>query len=236
MLSHRLMRFPAVWRREETSGVACLRRSFLSVADRLAAAVVMALFAGRFAAAQPYIYVPNQGVRTILVIDIKTNALVASVPNPGGYPNQAAFTPDGKILYVASESLDGSGSVSVFDPASNAISGLIAVGSQPQAVAVTADGQFAYVTNRGDNSVSVIRTATQSVIATIPVGLFPWGISASPDGSRMYVANQGGNSLSVIRTASNTVVDTWTLDGGVRETAVNPAATVLVPPAVSALT
>src|SRR5260370_24408933 len=173
MLSHRLMRFPAVWRREETSGVACLRRSFLSVADRLAAAVVMALFAGRFAAAQPYIYVPNQGVRTILVIDIKTNALVASVPNPGGYPNQAAFTPDGKILYIASESLDGSGSVSVFDPASKAITGLIAVGSQPQAVAGTAARQFAYVTNRGDSSVSALRPPTQPGTPPIPLRPFP---------------------------------------------------------------
>lgn len=50
----------------------------------------------------------------------------------------------------------------------------------PNSVAITPDGQFAYVTNIESNDVSVIETTSNTVIATVPVGRFPQGVAIAP--------------------------------------------------------
>src|SRR5207244_5073950 len=84
-----------------------------------------------------------------------------------------------------------------------------------QLVAITPDGNRAYVANGGSNAltdpgitVSVIDTASDTVVATVAVGSVPYGVAITPDGSRAYVTNQGDTTVSVISTASNTVVAT----------------------------
>ena len=49
----------------------------------------------------------------------------------------------------------------------------ITVGSDPIGVAVTPNGEYAYVTNYDSSTVSVISTATNMVTATVPVGSDP---------------------------------------------------------------
>ena len=86
----------------------------------------------------------------------------------------------------------------------------IAVGSDPNAVAVSPSGTRAYVTNSDSSpgSVSVINTATDHVIAAIAVGSDPEGVALSPDGTRAYVANPRQGTVSVINTATNKVTTT----------------------------
>jgi YVTN family beta-propeller protein len=56
----------------------------------------------------------------------------------------------------------------------------IAVGGEPNGVAVTPDGKHAYVPNGFDNNVSVIDTATNTVVATVGVGSLPQGVGIVP--------------------------------------------------------
>jgi len=70
---------------------------------------------------------------------------------------------------------------------------------------LTANAQWAYITNSSDSSVSVINVATNTVATTIPVGQYPWGVSVSHDGAKVYITNAGANTVSVINTATNTV-------------------------------
>jgi YVTN family beta-propeller protein len=83
------------------------------------------------------------------------------------------------------------GTVSVIDTATNTVVATVGVGSFPLSVAVTPNGQRAYVTNQSSNNVSVIDTATNAVVATVPVGLAPKGVAITPDGKLAYVANGG---------------------------------------------
>ena len=85
-------------------------------------------------------------------------------------------------------------------------------------VAITPDGNRAYVTSPGEGTVSVIDTATNTVVATIPVGVGPIGVAITPDGTRAYVTNGDSNTVSVIDTATNTLVATVPV--GVRPVAV----------------
>ncbi|WP_407695990.1 YncE family protein, partial [Sphaerimonospora thailandensis] len=78
----------------------------------------------------------------------------------------------------------------------------------PTGVAITPDGNRAYVTNFFTGNVSVINTATNTVTTTVPVGAGPAGVAITPGGNRAYVTNFGSNNVSVINTATNTVTTT----------------------------
>ena len=64
-----------------------------------------------------------------------------------------------------------------------------AVGTGPDAIAITPDGQTAYVANGNDNDVVPVNTTNDSVGTPIPVGGSPVAIAITPDGETAYVAN-----------------------------------------------
>ena len=82
----------------------------------------------------------------------------------------------------------------------------IPVGSAPWGVAITPDGQRAFVGNSGGtttNNISVIDIASQSVIRQIDTGRNgAAGVAITPDGSSAFVANYGAGSISIIDTSS----------------------------------
>ena len=83
----------------------------------------------------------------------------------------------------------------------------VAVGTQPNGVAVDPTTHTAYVANRGSNTVSVLNGADQGT-ATIPVGKGPGGIAVNPATHRVYVADRDDGTIAVIDGATNQVVDT----------------------------
>ncbi len=104
--------------------------------------------------------------------------------------------------------------------------------ANPYGIAVTPDGQRAFIACGGVDEVVVVdlskalelvkRTprekrnrlrsklslSRQFLAARIPVGTNPYGLAASPDGKRIYVANHLGNSVSVLDVATHQVVGT----------------------------
>ena len=82
------------------------------------------------------------------------------------------------------------------------------VGSNPWGICSLPNGEYVYVTNRGDDNVSVIRTSDNTVTATVNVGEIPYGICALPSGEYVYATNCGSDNVSVIRTSDNSVIAT----------------------------
>jgi YVTN family beta-propeller protein len=168
------------------------------------------------------VFVANNFVNTVSVIDTATNTVIATI-TVGSGPGGVAVTPDlrrdgdgdrrderedkarASKVYVANHN---DNTVSVIDAATNTVIGSpITVGNDPYGVAVTPNGRRVYVTNRSSNTVSVIDTATNTVIGSpIPVGNFPIGVAVTPDGRKVFVANFRDNTVSVIATATNTVI------------------------------
>jgi len=149
-------------------------------------------------------YVTDPFGATVTVIDTTTFKIITVIP-VGFLAFEATASPDGRVVYVTSES-----SVYVIDTATNAVTTVIPVGEFPQGIAFTPDGSKAYVANSASNTVSVIDTATRTVTDTIPLqeGSFPTEVAAGPNGSRVYVINSSLASVSVIDTTTNTVVAT----------------------------
>ena len=95
--------------------------------------------------------------------------------------------------------------------ATNTVTATVTVGSEPENVAVTPNGAYAYVANYLNDSVSVISTGTNTVTATVAVGSHPGDVAITPNGAYVYVTNFIGSSVSVINTATNTATTTITV-------------------------
>ncbi len=100
--------------------------------------------------------------------------------------------------------------------------GFVTVGTNPQGVTITPNGQYAYVTNSGGTTVSVISTSNDSAFKIITVSPGPWGIAITPNGQYVYVVNRGSDSVSVISTATNSVISTITVGSGPFSVAITP--------------
>ena len=85
---------------------------------------------------------------------------------------------------------------------SNSIKGY----NDPEGVAFSPSGTYAYVTNFGN--VVIVNTATNLVTGSITSSFSsPHGIAFSPSGTYAYVTNTGSSNVLIIKTASNTVVN-----------------------------
>lgn len=127
---------------------------------------------GRFA------YVTNFGSNnfspvgtTVSVVSLSSNTIVGTI-TLGIQPSGIAITPDGSFAYVSNYSslyngmgftdlTSSQGIINVIDLQTNTLAApIIGVGFSPDAIAISPNGQFAYVTNYSSNTVSVIALPT----------------------------------------------------------------------------
>ncbi|MEV5879064.1 lactonase family protein [Streptomyces sp. NPDC052101] len=129
---------------------------------------------------------------------------------PGAGPRHLTFHPGGRHAYLANEVDDtvavcaydpGSGRLTIGEPQSSGSSGGT---NYPAQFAVTADGRYAFLANRGDNSLA--RYAIEAdgarlrLLGTVPVGGdFPRQIALSPDGGLLFAANQRSGTVTVFQ-------------------------------------
>ncbi len=112
-------------------------------------------------------YVALYARRSLALIDISTDRLVASLPTTP-FPAHVAVTPSGAFAYVTHAGR-AAGSVSVIDTRTDRVVSTIALDKGVGDVAISPDGAFAYGTS-GGGDIAVIDTSTHTVITTIPVG------------------------------------------------------------------
>jgi YVTN family beta-propeller protein len=127
-------------------------------------------------------------------------------------------TPDGKKVYTADVLSD---SVSAVDVATGQ-STPIAVGKQPEGIAISPSGHEVWAAHRGDGSVSVIDTATNKVVATLPCGKLPIRAAFTPDGARVLVSDPVGGEVVVFDAKTREVAKRVPVDGGAMAIAVSP--------------
>src|SRR5262249_886350 len=91
-----------------------------------------------------------------------------------------------------------SDSISVIDTAADTVLKVIDVrpdssaplGSAPNAIAISEDGQTLYVANAGNNAVAVIQpSASDPIRGFIPVGWFPTALALTKTNDRLLIGN-----------------------------------------------
>jgi 6-phosphogluconolactonase len=125
----------------------------------------------------------------------------------GAGPRHLAFHPNGGFAYVANE-LNSTVTICQFQAGrlttATSLSTRSGGGSGqnfPSEILVSADGNFVYVANRGDNTIAVFAVGggggtLQLVAAPSCGGDFPRHMAFAPDGAFLYVANQRGNNVA----------------------------------------
>ncbi|MDR6978090.1 6-phosphogluconolactonase (cycloisomerase 2 family) [Streptomyces sp. 3330] len=128
----------------------------------------------------------------------------------GAGPRHLTFHPGGRYAYLADEA-DDTVAVCAYEPSSGRLTigrpqstGAKADTNYPAQLAVTPDGAYAFLANRGDNTLA--RYAVEAdgarlrLLGTVPVeGDFPRQIALSPDGGLLFAANQRSGTVSVFR-------------------------------------
>ncbi len=121
-----------------------------------------------------------------------------------------AYSPDGKLLYLAS---GDSGKVAIWSeeggwhPAGSiALDGVVAGKDYQRSFAATLlcsrNGKWLYALDQGNWRVVVLNAATGQRVASIDTGAYPFGLALSPEETRLYVTNTGLFEYSNIRGAS----------------------------------
>lgn len=123
-------------------------------------------------------YVSLSAENKVGIIDTVRRKLSGKIA-VGNTPIQLFATPDGKQIYVANQgsSKRPDNRVSVIDPAHRTVITTLRTGPGAHGVAISGDGNYAFVSNIEAGTFSVIDTATKKVIATHRVGAGPNGIT-----------------------------------------------------------
>lgn len=113
---------------------------------------------------------PVVGVLDIATMtgDRAARLTLSAVDRAANMPSDAAFSPDGRTLYVT---LAGSDAVQALDTNTHTSLARIPVGANP--VGIVLDGERAFVLNALDGTLSVIRTADYTVTDTVRVTTIP---------------------------------------------------------------
>jgi len=166
-------------------------------------------------------YVSLQGVGQVARVLIAGGTpVLAGTIAVGDHPTGIATSPDGSRVYVANADSDTLSIISATGATGPAVAATVTLhafpgeqlGSAPNAVTVSPDGQRVYVALAGDDAVAELGTAesfssaatgagprraspapTDMVVGgLIPTGWYPSGVATSPDGRQVYIASAKG--------------------------------------------
>ncbi len=101
-------------------------------------------------------------------------------------------------------------------------------GTQPRGVALSPNGDTAYVADFAENVIYVIDTTNMTVFKTIAVGSGPVGVTVSSDGKYLLTTNWNDHKIQAIDLATDTVI-------GTADTGENPAYVKFVGPSTVAV-
>lgn len=127
---------------------------------------------GAWPASNGKMYVDNEAGNSITTIDVATRAAGLTY-NLGFTPGMARLAPNGE-LWVTNGT---DGKIAWFSTTADTKLGELVTGAGAHAIAFSADGSRAYVSNQGAATVSVISVATHSLVTSVSVGEEPNGIA-----------------------------------------------------------
>lgn len=134
----------------------------------------------------------------------------AGQPSPPAHhsPIDVALVGAGPLAVVANHTAD---SISLVDLAQGKVRAEVGCGRRPVAVAVSANGTRAAVSNlwSGTLTLFMIREGTLVKDREVPVGARPRGLTFAPDGHSIYVALAGDDVIASVDWASGTIECRW---------------------------
>jgi YVTN family beta-propeller protein len=158
------------------------------------------------------IYVPNETLNTLDVINGSSNQVVASIPL-GSTPFAAAVDPTTNVVYVTVPN----SSVVVVNGATNTVTATIATAAPPYWIAVNPATDLIYfsTSSNGNGAVGIIDGATNQVAATVPLltGCCSGSIAVNTSTNRIYAADNSSTKQLAVIDGNTNKVKTFTIPG-----------------------
>lgn len=146
------------------------------------------------------LYYPHRDDDRVVVLDTRTDEIVAIVDVPGG-PVGVDFTSDEAWIHS-----DYDGTVTVIDMNTDRVVDVIETGGLGAGrIAVSPDERYAASTRNGTEDVAIIDVESREVLARVDIGPGPGFPLFSPDSQKLYVMNSRGGDVAVIDLASMAV-------------------------------
>jgi YVTN family beta-propeller protein len=157
---------------------------------------------------KPLLFAANRGTgggpSNVVVFDTASCKLLERIPVEVN-PYALVLSDNGQTLFVSNW---GSDSVSVIDVNTLRVTGRVAVGDNPNDMALSKDGRL-FVSCSNDNTVVVIDTKTRQVIERVstaltpnsPEGSTPNALALDRENQMLFVANADNNDVAVVRVA-----------------------------------
>jgi DNA-binding beta-propeller fold protein YncE len=145
------------------------------------------------------IVVTTERSKSVAVVDPTAGKVVASIPTEQEGTHMVAVTSDGHIAYTANIR---SGTVSVVDLRQGRKLRDVAVGGEPEGLALSKEEQVLWVADLKSARVQAFDTESFDKIGEVATGPVPIRVAASPDGRWIVTSNVGDGSLTLIDAAS----------------------------------
>ena len=138
----------------------------------------------------------NETSNSISLVRTEDARLVDEIPC-GRHPADVEFCPDGKTILVTGT---WSGDVTVLERVEDRLErkGVVDVGYEPWGLAVTPDGNRAYVGQVATGQIAEIDVESRTLLRQFDAGHWPRYLTLSPDGSRLAVGCAGEGRIVVI--------------------------------------
>lgn len=137
--------------------------------------------------------------KSVTIVDPAAGKVVSSVPTDQEATHMVAVTSDGRIAYTANIR---SGTVSVVDLKLGRKLRDIAVGGEPEGIALSKEEQVLWVADLKGTRVQAFDTESLEKIGEVATGPVPIRVAASPDGRWIVTSNVGDGSLTLIDSAT----------------------------------
>jgi YVTN family beta-propeller protein len=154
--------------------------------------------------------VTTERSKSVAIVDPIAGKVMASIPTEQEATHMVAVTSDGRIAYTANIR---SGTVSVIDLKQGRKLRDIAVGGEPEGIALSNEEQVLWVADLKGAHVQAFDTESLDKIGEVVTGPVPIRVAASPDGRWIVTSNMGDGSLTLIDAASRKKVRDVSITG-----------------------
>jgi YVTN family beta-propeller protein len=154
--------------------------------------------------------VTTERSKSVAIVDPVAGMVVASIPTEQEATHMVAVTSDGRIAYTANIR---SGTVSVIDLKLERKTRDIAVGGEPEGIALSKEEQVLWVADLQGARVQAFDTESLDKIGEVTTGPVPIRVAASPDGRWIVTSNVGDGSLTLIDATSRKKVRDISITG-----------------------
>ena len=142
--------------------------------------------------------------------------IVETYIDTGVRPTRVLVQPDQHFVWVANDSNEKDGGVTVIDTATLKVAATIPTGAGQHDIVISNDNRFAFVSNSESGSVSIIDIRKLEKLRDVKVGPKPVSLALSELSKAVYVANQDDGTITVIEEQGHQVLAQMKTKPGVR--------------------